>query len=91
MKLRVLVTPKTGVLDPEGRAIQSALADLGYTDVADLRTGKIIELDLAISDPAAARLCLAQRRFAARRFPGTGGADAGSGRHSEDRLHARRG
>lgn len=55
MKLRVLVTPKTGVLDPEGRAIQSALADLGYTDVADLRTGKIIELDLAISDPAAAR------------------------------------
>ena len=55
MKLRVLVTPKTGVLDPEGRAIQSALADLGYSDVADLRTGKIIELELATTDPDAAR------------------------------------
>ena len=63
MKLRVLVTPKTGVLDPEGRAIQSALADLGYTDVADLRTGKIIELDLAISDPAAARAILIRNMF----------------------------
>ena len=55
MKLRVLVTPKTGVLDPEGRAIQSALGDLGYSDVSDLRTGKIIELELATTDPAAAR------------------------------------
>ncbi len=55
MKLRVLVTPKPGVLDPEGRAVQSALADLGYDLVSDVRTGKVIELELATDDAAHAR------------------------------------
>ena len=50
MKLRVLVTPKPGVLDPEGRAVQRALGDLGYDLVTDVRTGKVIELELAESD-----------------------------------------
>ena len=55
MKVRVLVTPKPGVLDPQGRAIQRALGDLGYDDVADVRTGKVIELELSTDDPALAR------------------------------------
>ena len=55
MKLRVLVTPKPGVLDPEGRAVQRALADLGYDLVSDVRTGKVIELELATDDAAHAR------------------------------------
>ena len=60
MKLRVLVTPKPGVLDPEGRAVQRALGDLGYDLVSDVRTGKIIELELATDDPDEARTQVAE-------------------------------
>ncbi len=55
MKVRVLVTPKTGVLDPQGRAIHASLADLGYDAVADVRTGKIIDLELSTDDADEAR------------------------------------
>jgi phosphoribosylformylglycinamidine synthase subunit PurS len=55
MNVRVRVRPRPGVLDPEGRAVQAALRDLGYEDLADVRTGKIFELDIATSDPARAR------------------------------------
>ena len=55
MKIRVLVTPKEGVLDPRGRAIQRSLRDLGYEAVADVRTGQVIHLELATSDPEEAR------------------------------------
>lgn len=47
MKTRVTVTLKHGVLDPQGRAIRNALAGLGFEGVADVRAGKLIELDLA--------------------------------------------
>jgi phosphoribosylformylglycinamidine synthase len=47
MKARVYVTLKKGVLDPQGRAIQRALAGLGFDGVEDVRAGKMIELDLA--------------------------------------------
>jgi phosphoribosylformylglycinamidine synthase len=60
VKLRVLVTPKPGVLDPEGRAVQRALGDLGYDLVTDVRTGKVIELELATDDPAQARALVAE-------------------------------
>jgi phosphoribosylformylglycinamidine synthase len=46
MKVRVLVTPKPGVLDPEGRAVERALRELGYGSVQDVRTGKVIVLDI---------------------------------------------
>lgn len=46
MKLRVLVTPKPGVLDPEGRAVQRALGELGYPEVQEVHTGKLITLEL---------------------------------------------
>ena len=46
MKIRVIVTLKPGVLDPQGRAIQHALAGLGFDGVRDVRQGKLIELDV---------------------------------------------
>jgi len=47
MKVRVLVTLKPGVLDPQGKAIHHALEGLGFAGVNDVRQGKLIELDVA--------------------------------------------
>jgi phosphoribosylformylglycinamidine synthase PurS subunit len=47
MKVRVFVTLKHGVLDPQGKAIHHALEGLGFAGVNDVRAGKLIELDLA--------------------------------------------
>jgi phosphoribosylformylglycinamidine synthase len=55
VKARVHVTLKTGVLDPQGKAIQHALDQLGFTGVEGVRTGKVFELELTDSDEAAAR------------------------------------
>ena len=55
MRVRVVITPKPGVLDPEGRAVQHALQELGYADVSEVRTGKVIDLELATDDPERAR------------------------------------
>ncbi len=54
MKLRITVTLKPGVLDPQGAAIQQALGALGFEGVERVRQGKVIELDLAEDDPEAA-------------------------------------
>ncbi len=45
---------KTGVLDPQGKAIEGALTALGFAGVDNVRQGKYIELDIAASDRAAA-------------------------------------
>ena len=45
MKIRVYVTLKKGVLDPQGKAIRHALEGLGFEGVKDVRAGKLIELD----------------------------------------------
>lgn len=55
MKARVHVRLKAGVLDPQGKAIGNALAALGFTGVGEVRQGKLIELDLAETDPERAR------------------------------------
>ena len=55
VKARVHVTLKPGILDPQGKAIQHALAALGFTGVEAVRQGKVIELELAESDAAQAR------------------------------------
>jgi phosphoribosylformylglycinamidine synthase PurS subunit len=55
MKARVHVRMKPGVLDPQGKAIGNALATLGFRGVAEVRQGKLIELDLAEPDPVRAR------------------------------------
>ncbi len=55
MKARIHVTLKPGVLDPQGKAIAHALHALGFSDVADVRQGKFIEVELAEHDEAAAK------------------------------------
>ena len=55
MKARVHVMLKTGVLDPQGKAIAHALGSLGFAGVNEVRQGKVIELDLAETDAARAR------------------------------------
>ena len=54
MKVRVHVMLKDGVLDPQGEAVRHALGTLGFAGVTGVRQGKVIELDLAATDRAAA-------------------------------------
>jgi len=51
----VRIRLKSGVLDPQGKAIGHALNGLGFAEVGEVRQGKLIELDIAESDPAKAR------------------------------------
>ena len=52
MKVRIFVTLKDGVLDPQGRAIHHALESLDFSGLNDVRAGKLIELDV---DPSVTR------------------------------------
>lgn len=47
MKIRVHVSLKPGVLDPQGRAVHHALGGLGFDGVTDVRIGRTVELDVA--------------------------------------------
>jgi phosphoribosylformylglycinamidine synthase len=58
VKARIIVTLKTGVLDPQGKAIEGALASLGFGGVSAVRQGKIFDIDLDESDPAKAESAL---------------------------------
>jgi phosphoribosylformylglycinamidine synthase PurS subunit len=55
MRARVFVTLRPGVLDPQGRAVGRSLVELGFAEVERVRVGKLLELDLAESDPLRAR------------------------------------
>ena len=55
MKARIHITPKNGVLDPQGNAIAHALVGLGFEGVGEVRQGKVIEIDLEEADAAKAR------------------------------------
>lgn len=55
MKAHVLIMPRDGVLDPQGKAIANALHGLGFGGVHGARQGKLIELDLAGGDVEAAK------------------------------------
>lgn len=59
MKLRIHVTLKPGVLDPQGKAIEHALSGLGFAGVEGARVGKLIELDVAdtVSDADVDAMC----------------------------------
>jgi phosphoribosylformylglycinamidine synthase len=46
MKARIYVTPKPDILDPQGKAVASALHDLGYQEVSEVRVGRYITLEL---------------------------------------------
>ena len=54
MKATVLVRPKAGILDPQGQAVESSLRQLGFA-VEGARIGRVVDLDVEASDPAAAR------------------------------------
>jgi len=54
MKARVHVMPKEGVSDPQGEAVRHALGSLGFQGIGKVRQGKVIELELAETDRAAA-------------------------------------
>ncbi len=54
MKAKVHVFLKPGVLDVQGKAVEAALHGMGWGDAANVRVGKLIELDLGATDPAAA-------------------------------------
>ena len=55
MKVRVNVTLKPGVLDPQGAAVRHSLGSLGFDGVNKVRQGKVIELDLNENDPIKAK------------------------------------
>jgi phosphoribosylformylglycinamidine synthase PurS subunit len=50
MRARVLVRPKSGILDPQGQVVERALPALGFQGVANVHVGRLIELD--VDDPA---------------------------------------
>jgi phosphoribosylformylglycinamidine synthase subunit PurS len=58
MKARVTVTLKTGILDPQGKAIEGALKSLGVEGVASVRQGKVFDIELAGTDTAKAEALL---------------------------------
>ena len=46
MRVRVLIRPKEGILDPQGQAVERALPALGYEDVSNVHVGRLVELDV---------------------------------------------
>lgn len=58
MKAKVYVTLKPGVLDPQGKAVQHALHDLGFEQVSDVRQGKFLEIELSEKDKGKAEKAL---------------------------------
>jgi len=54
MRATVLVRPKAGILDPQGQAVESSLRQLGFA-VAQARVGRVVDVELATSDPVHAR------------------------------------
>ena len=60
MKARVIVTLKSGVLDPQGKAIEGALKGLAIDGLKSVRQGKIFDVEIDGEDHAAARRRLAE-------------------------------
>ena len=60
MKARVTVTLKSGILDPQGKAIEGALKSLGIAGVASVRQGKVFDIEIAESDASKAKATLAR-------------------------------
>ena len=58
MKAKIHVTLKSGILDPQGRAIQQSLTTLGFSSVNDVRVGKVLEVELEVTDQNQAELQL---------------------------------
>jgi phosphoribosylformylglycinamidine synthase len=50
MRARVLIRPKAGILDPQGKAVEESLPALGFSGVSNVHVGRMVELD--IDDPS---------------------------------------
>ena len=55
MKVQVHTRLKEGVLDPQGKAVESALKNLGYKDINKIRQGKLFDIDIDTNDPLKAK------------------------------------
>ncbi len=55
MKARVSIRLKSAILDPQGKTVQQALQQLGYTDVSSVRVGKLVELEIIGNEPEEVR------------------------------------
>jgi phosphoribosylformylglycinamidine synthase PurS subunit len=60
MKARVVVTLKSGILDPQGKAIEGALKSLGIAGIAGVRQGKVFDIEIDERDRARAQSTLEQ-------------------------------
>ena len=56
MRVKIFISLKNGVLDPQGKAIERSLHTLGYNEVQDVRMGKFLEFDLDATSRAAAEI-----------------------------------
>ena len=62
MRVKVFITPRKGILDPQGRAVEGALKSLGFAGVASVRVGRYITIDIdapsaAAAEAAVKRMC----------------------------------
>ena len=55
MKVKIIVTLKSGVLDPQGKAIQQTLSGMGFETVKEVRQGKFFEIDIKEDDETKAK------------------------------------
>jgi len=69
MKARVTVTLKTGILDPQGKAIEGALRSLGVEGVTSVRQGKVFDIEVEGGDAARPRRCSSRRPTSCWRTP----------------------
>ena len=60
MKAKIIITPKKAVVDPQGKTVQGALAQMGYTEVGAVHVGKYVEVELTGTDRDLARRQLDQ-------------------------------
>lgn len=56
MRVRIYVSLKHGVLDPQGKAIERSLHTLGYSEVRDVRTGKCLEIEVDAASRSSAEV-----------------------------------
>ena len=55
MKAKIIITPKTAVVDPQGKAVQNALGQMGYNGINAVHVGKYLEIELHGADKETAR------------------------------------
>ena len=60
MRAKIVITPKKAVVDPQGKTVQRALEQMGYTGINAVHVGKYLEIELADTDQEAARRWLAE-------------------------------